>query len=197
MRITGGFLGNRRIDVPDRGVRPTQDRVRQALFSSLAPRLADALFLDLCAGSGGVGIEAWSRGAAQVWWVERHPATYQLMKRNIETLCGSVQAAHGALRLFRDDALRFARQYAFECSFDIIFSDPPYEEADGDGAWSAALMEAVRRNGLLKAGGVFVMEQSVRRPVGAYPGWRLQAEKAYGETVLALYGADAPGDSTT
>ncbi len=188
MRVTGGFLGNRRIEVPGSGVRPTQDRVRQALFSSLAARVGGALFLDLCAGSGGVGIEAWSRGAAGVWWVEQHPRTFQVLKRNVETLCGPVEASGGALRLFRGDALRFVRQTELECSFDIIFADPPYAAEAGGEPWVASALDGVARNRLLKADGIFVMEQSVRHPVSAFPGWRLRAEKAYGETALAIYG---------
>lgn len=190
MRITGGFLGNRRIEVPKSGVRPTQDRVRQALFSSLASRVAGGMFMDLCAGSGVVGIEAWSRGASGVWWVESHPKTFLVLKKNVETLCGPAADSGGALRLIRDDGLRFIRQAGLDCSFDIIFADPPYgAEVHGE-AWVVDALEGVAQNRLLKDDGVFVMEQSTRNPVLPYLGWRVLASKAYGETALVIYGQD-------
>jgi 16S rRNA (guanine966-N2)-methyltransferase len=188
MRITGGFLGNRRVEVPESGVRPTQDRVRQALFSSLGGRVTDCAFLDLCAGSGGVGLEAWSRGAASVWWVESHPRTYSVLKTNVETLCGPPAASGGALRLFREDSLRFLRQNDIECCFDIIFADPPYGlEVRGE-AWVAAALGEALGNRRLKVGGIFVMEQSSRDPVLAVTGWQVLAAKEYGETALVIYG---------
>jgi 16S rRNA (guanine966-N2)-methyltransferase len=190
MRITGGFLGNRRIEVPKSGVRPTQDRVRQALFSSLASRVAGCVFLDLCAGSGAVGIEAWSRGASKVWWVESHPKTYAILKHNVETLCGPPAASGGALHLFREDALRFITKDGADTSFDIIFADPPYgSEVHGE-AWVVEVAQAVARNRLLKVDGLFVMEQSTRNLVSPLPGWRVLASKAYGETALVIYGQE-------
>ena len=87
MRVSGGALGGRRIEVPggDR-VRPTQDMVRQALFSSLAALVPECRFLDLFAGSGAVGLEAWSRGAAHVTWVERDPRTLAVLRGNVASL---------------------------------------------------------------------------------------------------------------
>ncbi|MFO7535178.1 MAG: 16S rRNA (guanine(966)-N(2))-methyltransferase RsmD [Kiritimatiellia bacterium] len=187
MRITGGFLGNRQIEVPARGVRPTQDRVRQALFSSLAERVGEALFLDLCAGSGSVGIEAWSRGAAQVWWVEGHARTYSILKKNVEALCGPPASSGGVLRLFREEGLRFLRQESPETAFDLIFSDPPYGAEEAGRPWVAAALESVRMNRRLKPGGLFVMEQSTRESVWPAPGWQTPVSKGYGETALVYY----------
>ncbi len=192
MRITGGFLGSRIIEVPKSGVRPTQDRVRQALFSSLVSRVSGCLFLDLCAGSGGVGLEAWSRGASGVWWVESHPKTFRVLKNNVETLCGAEAVCGGALRLVREEAIRFIHQDTTECSFDIIFADPPYEiEGHGGVSWVEAALAGAAQKRLLKDDGVFVMEQSARNPVLPVSGWRVLASKEYGETALVIYGQDS------
>jgi 16S rRNA (guanine(966)-N(2))-methyltransferase RsmD len=89
MRVTGGTLGGRLLKVPKGdAVRPTQDMVRQALFSSFATLVPGSRFLDLFAGSGAVGLEAWSRGAAYVCWVESDPRAFRVLKENVETLCG-------------------------------------------------------------------------------------------------------------
>lgn len=188
MRITGGFLGNRRLEVPGSGVRPTQDRVRQALFSSLGGRIAGSLFLDLCAGSGGVGIEAWSRGAAGVCWVENHPRTYAVLKKNVEELCGPPAASGGALRLYREDALRFLRQGPPEQPFDLIFADPPYGAKSKGRDFVLEALEEAARNRFLKEDGIFVMEQSSRDPVQSVPGWQVPVLRKYGETALVFYG---------
>ncbi len=190
MRITGGFLGNRRLEVPASGVRPTQDRVRHALFSSLGERVARARFLDLCAGSGGVGIEAWSRGAAGVWWVDNHARTYAVLKKNVEELCGPPAASGGALRLFRDDAIRFLKQGAPEQPFDLIFADPPYGTVSRGRDFVLDALEETARNRFLKEDGLFVMEQSSRDPVQAVPGWQAPVARLYGETALVFYGLE-------
>ncbi len=190
MRITGGFLGNRQVEVPGSGVRPTQDRVRQALFSSLAGRVPECRFLDLCAGSGSVGIEAWSRGASAVWWVESHSRTYAILKKNVETLCGPAAASGGALRLFKEEAIRFLRQEPPGEGFDVIFADPPYGAPARAGAWVTEALAGAAQNGFLKEGALFVMEQSVREPVLSAPGWRMPDVRTYGETALVIYGRE-------
>lgn len=190
MRITGGFLGNRRLEVPSSGVRPTQDRVRQALFSSVAGRVPACRFLDLCAGSGGVGIEAWSRGASVVWWVENHPRTYAVLKKNVETLCGPPAASNGALRLFREDALRFLKEEPPGEPFDILFADPPYGTKARGGIWVQEALALAAQNGFLKEDALFVMEQSARESVLPAAGWRQPDVRLYGETALVLYGRE-------
>lgn len=173
--------------MPASGVRPTQDRVRQALFSSMAERVPDSVFLDLCAGSGSVGVEAWSRGAAQVWWVEGHARTYSILKKNVEELCGPPAASGGALRLFREEGLRFLRQESPETAFDVIFADPPYGAEAAGRPFAAEALESVRMNRRLKPGGLFVMEQSARDPVWPAPGWQTPVSREYGETALVFY----------
>ena len=120
MRIVGGDFGGRRLVVP-RGVRvrPTADRVREAWMSILGPAVHGAAVLDLCAGSGALGLEALSRGATSVTFVDNAQSLMALQK-NIEILGVSARC-----RVHRGDALRFAQGLGAG-AFDIAFADPPY-----------------------------------------------------------------------
>jgi 16S rRNA (guanine966-N2)-methyltransferase len=121
MRIVAGSLGGRRLRMPRDGrVRPTADRVREAWMSILTPELRDARVLDLYAGSGALGLEALSRGAASATFVELAPASLDALRANIEALgVGSRATVH------RGDALRFA-QGLDAGAYDVAFADPPY-----------------------------------------------------------------------
>jgi len=184
MRITGGDLGGRRIKAPRGDVRPTQDRVREALFSMLVERVPGCRFLDLFAGSGIVGLEAWSRGAAYVLWVESVRQTRLQLERTVASLCDD-----GA-RVIGGDVLRVLSRLGMETPFDVIFADPPYDFDDraavrppGGSAW-ARLLDGVRESGLLAADGLLVIETD--RPVELAPGWQLLKERTYGKTRLML-----------
>ncbi|HET7599898.1 MAG TPA: RsmD family RNA methyltransferase [Gemmatimonadales bacterium] len=121
MRIVGGALGGRRLVVPkDPRVRPTSDRVRESWMSILAPALLGARVADLFAGSGALGLEALSRGAAFVDFVELAPASLAALRANIE---GLGVRARCAVR--RGDALRFAERLP-PAAYDVAFADPPY-----------------------------------------------------------------------
>ena len=121
MRIVAGEYGGRRLVVPkDERVRPTADRVREAWMSILGKALADARVLDLFAGSGALGLEALSRGAAHVTFVELHPASLRALDQNIAAL-----GVADWVTVHRGDAMRYAER-AGEASFDVILADPPY-----------------------------------------------------------------------
>lgn len=121
MRIVAGTFRNRRLAVPkDARVRPTADRVREAWMSILASRLPGARVLDLFAGSGALGLEALSRGAEHVTFVELAPASLTVLRENIEALGVGDRAA-----VRRGDAMRFAEGLAAR-AYDIVFADPPY-----------------------------------------------------------------------
>ena len=121
MRIVAGLYGGRRISAPRDGrVRPTSDRVREAWMSILADDLPDARVLDLFAGSGALGLEALSRGAASAEFVEMHRASLAALVANIEALGVGDRA-----RVHRGDAERFVEGLP-EAAFDIAFADPPY-----------------------------------------------------------------------
>jgi len=121
VRSVAGELGGRRLRLPKDGrVRPTADRVREAWMSILGEELRDARVLDLFAGSGALGLEALSRGAAEATFVELSPSSLDALRDNIEAL-GVGQRA----RVHRGDALRFAGGLE-ALAYDVAFADPPY-----------------------------------------------------------------------
>ena len=178
MRITGGEFCGRRLKVPagDK-VRPTQDRVRGALFSMLATVVPGARVLDLFAGSGAVGIEAVSRGATEAVWVEADRRHLSILKEN-------VQAVGATGRVVGDDCLRWLKHAAGE-PFGLVFVDPPYEWAHDHGfAEIAALLQS--RN-LVRPGGILVVEHASQLAAAALPDWEMLRDREYGHTRLVVY----------
>jgi 16S rRNA (guanine966-N2)-methyltransferase len=144
VRITGGRLRGRRLEVP-RGVRPTTELARKAAFDILGGRVAGASVLDACAGSGAYGLEALSRGAVHATFVERDRAAREILGRNIErlgvssqvTLEGRSVAAYVAMAGLGSSAARF----------DVVFHDPPFEESSAEDL--ALLLRLLARGGAL------------------------------------------------
>ncbi|HET8633247.1 MAG TPA: 16S rRNA (guanine(966)-N(2))-methyltransferase RsmD [Gemmatimonadales bacterium] len=121
MRVVGGEFGGRRLVPPaDRRVRPTADRVREAWMSILAANLPGARVLDLFAGSGALGLEALSRGAASAAFVELAPRSLAALRTNIDALGAGARAV-----VHRADALRFIQRLSAD-AYDVAFADPPY-----------------------------------------------------------------------
>lgn len=121
MRIVAGIYGGRRLVVPaDDRVRPTADRVREAWMSILASELPDARVLDLFAGSGALGLEALSRGAATADFVEMHEKSLRALRANVDALGAGASAT-----IHRGDAEHFAERLA-PGAYDVVFADPPY-----------------------------------------------------------------------
>lgn len=121
MRIIAGRWKGRRIEAPVGDlVRPTGDRVREAWMSIVHPLLPDARVLDLCAGSGALGLESLSRGAAQCDFVEQSPKVLKVLEANIAALGG-----HPGAAVHRDEVLRFAERLPAG-AYDVAFADPPY-----------------------------------------------------------------------
>ncbi len=179
MRISGGEWCGRKLKVPPGdAVRPTQDRVREALFSMLMAVVPGASFVDLYAGSGSVGLEALSRGARAVAWVEREPRHAALLKANL--------AALGAAgEVFCADAGRWVRGAGRGWGADIAFADPPYEASRASGF--AGLMGDLAGCGVVRPGGYFVAEMVEAIPAEEVAGWALVRDRVYGHTRLALY----------
>jgi 16S rRNA (guanine966-N2)-methyltransferase len=180
MRIIAGAARGRRLVAPrGRVVRPTTDRVKEALFSSLAPRLHAARVLDLYAGSGALGLEALSRGAAAVTLVEDDPRALAALAANIATvgLAGTRVAARPVERWLAADAAAVVAQ---DGPFDVVLADPPY-------ALDAAALAAVlgRLPALLSPGALVVVE---RATTAGAPDWPASLEPAgprrYGATTL-------------
>lgn len=194
MRITGGEFAGRRVQVFGRGVRPTTDRTREALFSIVADRVRGARFLDLFAGSGAVGLDAWSRGAERVCWVESDRRVAGVLRQNAAGL-----GADAAAVIVSDALVQLKKGFAGE-RFDMIFADPPYEwgrEAGRPGApWRghartrgscALLAELIRAHGRLKREGLLILERRATGAEEVLSGWRLVDRREYGESRLLFF----------
>ena len=179
MRIAGGMYGGRILAVPKSdSVRPTQDRVREALFSMLAGEVPGAEFLDLFAGSGAVGLEAVSRGAASAVFVERDARHLETIKKNIAALGAA------GVETIRADAYRWIASYSGK-GFDIAFADPPYALGEKNGYES--VLATLGERGVVKPGGVFVAEMTSAQSAGNVPGWELLRDREYGKTRLCVW----------
>jgi 16S rRNA (guanine966-N2)-methyltransferase len=134
MRIIAGSFRSRTLAAPaGPATRPTSDRLRETLFNVLAPRLDGAAFLDLYAGSGAVGIEALSRGAVRVEFVERAPAALSVLSENLAKL-----GVTAGLRIHSRSVSGFLMTLKAGVGFDVVFLDPPY---DADREYAATLMQ--------------------------------------------------------
>jgi 16S rRNA (guanine966-N2)-methyltransferase len=184
VRITGGRFRSRALKAP-RGTatRPTSDRVREALFGALDARgrVTGARVLDLYAGTGALGLEALSRGAAHVTFVERGRAALEALRANVEAL--GVQAATAIVRGAVDGAEGRVRG-----PFDLVFADPPYADV-GSGVVARSLARFV---GALSPDAVVVVEHASADAPPAVAGLALHDSRRYGDTTLTLY-TRAPG----
>ncbi|RME21255.1 MAG: 16S rRNA (guanine(966)-N(2))-methyltransferase RsmD [Deltaproteobacteria bacterium] len=178
MRITGGRLKGRRLKVAAHGrLRPTSDRVRQALFNRLGQRFEGGTVLDLFAGTGSLGLEALSRGMERAVFVENHRPAIAILRANIEA-CALADRA----RIVAQDALRYLRTARGE-SFDLILSDPPYRKG-----LSGAVLELVARYGLLAPEGALVLEaESDYAFEQGTRGLVLVKKATYGSSAIGIY----------
>ena len=178
MRVIAGQAKGRELVAPKgMRVRPTSDRVRQSLMDILAPWTVGRVWLDLFAGTGAVGIEALSRGARRVVFVENDRRALSALEANLRRT-GLMDGAD-VRRLSVAQALPALAAEGW--SFDVIFADPPYERGLVD--------ETVSRVGsmsLLAPGGLLVVQHSSRERPVAPSGWRVVREASFGETVLSF-----------
>ncbi|MGD9782676.1 MAG: 16S rRNA (guanine(966)-N(2))-methyltransferase RsmD [Kiritimatiellia bacterium] len=191
MRLTGGEHGGRLLKTPRDGTRPTQDKVRAAIFSSLAAMVPGARALDLFAGTGAMGLEAWSRGAANVDWVENGTGALAVLRDNVAAL----GVPPGAGRVLASDVFRVL---AFPCAgegYDLVLADPPYAEAKQNG-WLPKLAGLLAQNGWVKPGGVFVFETEGKEPPPEFPGWRRVRDKTYGSTRVWIWVRESADSSS-
>jgi len=152
MRVIAGSFRSRSLQAPPGlATRPTSDRLRETLFNVLAPRIEGARFLDLYAGSGAVGIEAMSRGAAEVVFVERAAPALKVLKANLAGLGLGI-----GLDVVAGSVATFLRKPAEETRFDLVFLDPPYDAANAYAAVLGLLGGAAA--GLLADGALVVAE---------------------------------------
>jgi 16S rRNA (guanine966-N2)-methyltransferase len=167
VRIVAGEFGGRRLATPrDTRVRPTADRVREAWMSILAEALPAARVLDLYAGSGALGLEALSRGAASADFVELNPPSLRALEANVDALGVTARA-----RIHRGDALRFAERLAPH-AYDLAFADPPYSRDD-----AARLVALFRRTPFARI--LSVEHRAAERLEG-------DSTRRYGDTALTF-----------
>ena len=186
MRIAGGTLRGRTLKAPPGDVlRPTQDAVREALFSMLASVVPGCSFLDLYAGTGAVGLEAFSRGAAAATWVERSPRSLRLLEANLAACCGSPLPP--GLRVVRADVAAWLRRPDLPPgSVDVAFADPPYVEREGEDDGMSAQLASLRDSGLLAPRAFFAAEQRDRTPPPVCEGFETIVSRRYGRTSLTI-----------
>lgn len=178
-RIIAGSAGSLPLEVPSAGTRPTSDRVRESLFGALesSGALAGASVLDLYAGSGALGLEAASRGAATVDLVERSPAAAAVVRRNASKV-GRALGGTAAVRVHGTSVLAFLRSASGV--YDLVFLDPPYDL--GDAELTAALDALLPR---LSRNATVIVERASRSPRPELPdGLHAVRDKRYGDTTL-------------
>jgi 16S rRNA (guanine966-N2)-methyltransferase len=179
MRVVGGVAGGRRLRAPaGRSIRPTSDRVREAVFNVLTSLQAveGATVVDLFAGTGALGIEALSRGAAHVTFVDRDPVAAVTIRDNL----AAVGLAEASSEVVRADALAWLRygrpgrsaNVSADHAFDLALCDPPYDFADWEGLLNRLSADLA------------VLESPL--PLEAPAGWVVRTTKRYGGTVVTL-----------
>ncbi len=179
MRIVGGRFRGHGISAPEgRTTRPTTDRVREAVFNILehaafAPPLDGARVLDGFAGSGALGLEAASRGARFVLFVETDAKARGVIRANVEAL-----GLSGNTKIWRRDVTRMGRCAPMK-PFDVVFLDPPY----GRGLGTAAL-KALAEGGWMRDGALAVVEEETRSPLELPDGFTLADRRVYGDTAV-------------
>ena len=173
MRVVGGDLRSRRLARPPEGVRPTSDRVREALFGKLGD-LDGFRVLDLFAGTGALAIEALSRGAEAAVLVERAASSLDVIRANLDVL-----GLAGRAQVIRGDVAKIVRRLAGAEVFDLVLLDPPYESES-----VSSTLEALVAANLLAKQATVVVESSKRHSLEPVPGLSLVDERSYGDTRL-------------
>ncbi len=178
MRIVGGEFRGRPLATPkSSAIRPTTDRTREAVFNVLAhrfpERLEGARVLDLFAGTGALGLEALSRGAAMCLFIEESAEGRGLIRENVEAF-----GLQGRTKIFRRDATTLGEVGTMQ-PFGLLLADPPYGKGLGDRA-----LRSARDGGWLVPGALCVIEEAAGAPFDAGAGFALADERLYGDTIV-------------
>lgn len=178
--ISGQFRGRKLEKLEGMDIRPTSDRVKESLFNMLGARLFDCAFLDLFAGTGGIGIEAYSRGATQVVFIDESAKSIKVLKTNLEKLQIQEQ-----VEVYNTDYINAINKLASDNrKFDIIFIDPPYLKGYAQNA-----LVQLADNKVLKEDAIVIIEHDIQDKMPESAGnLNMQRQKKYGNTMLSLYG---------
>jgi len=176
LRVAGGEARGRRLKAP-KGIRPTQGMVKEAIFNLVGPAIADALVLDLFAGSGALGIEALSRGAASVTFVDREPRGLAILRQNLDALDLKVRA-----RVVRGDVVRWLESSPVEIQrAGYVFMDPPYDDVVLDRALQVIDREV--------SDATVVVEHSRRQELPMLARLHIDRQRRYGDTMVTVFRA--------
>jgi 16S rRNA (guanine966-N2)-methyltransferase len=189
MRVIAGSAGGIQLFVPTRGVRPTMDRVKAAIFSSLGDMIIGASVLDLFAGTGALGIEALSRGALSVLFVEQDRQAAAVIRKNLAIT--KLEAS-----VHQQDVFGFLSQPNIVSQFNIVFADPPYEKAPSGERFTEKLLRLNSLPQLVEPNGILILEKHPAEDLPTTPHWKVLRRKTYGATeVLFIHHAqcDATG----
>ena len=188
LRIISGSAGGLRLAYPKEvKIRPTADRVREAVFNILAGRADDARVLDLFAGTGAYGLEALSRGARRCTFVEKHHACVAAIRDNLQ----KTHLAENAVVVSADAFAFVDRELPASEPFDLIFIDPPYRFSQDSSAGSkmAKLMAGLATPGVLAAEGIIILEHASTAAVSEQIGpLRCYDRRNYGTTAVSFFG---------
>lgn len=183
MRVIAGDYKGRRLDcIEGMEIRPTTDKVKESLFNILGNAVIDSAFLDLFSGTGGIGIEALSRGAKYVVFIDANIKSIKVLKGNLDHLNikDNVEVFH------TDYTTAISKLYKYKKQFDIIFIDPPYRVGTAESA-----LEEIDKNSILSQSGVIIVEhdskEDMPQSVGKLYLYRI---KQYGNTALSFYSID-------
>ena len=184
--ISGRFKGKRLTSVKASTVRPTSDRVKESVFGILGDSVIDSNFLDLCAGTGNIGLEALSRGAKSVTFVDRSSRSIRVIKSNLLGCGLSGDEPH--VSIVKLDALKgLALLARRDARFDLIYFDPPY-----DSGIHEACLGQIGMNRMLSSSGQVVVERRRERRTEctapeAFDELKLKRQERYGDTVISFY----------
>ncbi|MDH4020345.1 MAG: 16S rRNA (guanine(966)-N(2))-methyltransferase RsmD [Xanthomonadales bacterium] len=183
VRIIGGDWRGRRLPVADvPGLRPSGDRSRETLFNWLQPWIPAADCADLFAGTGALGFEAASRGAASVLMIEKHPRAQDALSQSIEQL----QAEQ--VNLHRGGAMSMIEEFKPE-SFDIVFVDPPF-----DSNLASLVLERLDKTGCVRRGGFVYVESPAQQAISPPQDWRVWRDQQLGDVRMQLFRRQLPDD---
>lgn len=181
MRVIAGLVKGRKLSAfKGSTIRPTSDRARESLFNILGDKVNDSSFLDLFAGSGAIGIEALSRNAKSVIFVENHITSITLIKKNLGK-CGFSESNNQHIEIIRTSALLYLESTGKQ--FDIVFLDPPYKTDLAE-----KNLDCLSKKNLLKPNGVIILEHHFKKAIEKESsGLQYVKEKKIGDTIFSFF----------